>query len=115
MCSASIAPFQPQQQWAPMPNSSPPRAATERAPFNRQPYHKSHTAIGVTGHWVREAGILAPLIISEFVKAPERRWRYVRIASVATALLSEALWTSRIHRERQERGEREAREESRHR
>jgi hypothetical protein len=98
-----------------MPNSSPPRAATERAPFNRQPYHKPHTAIGATGHWVREAGILAPLIISEFVKDPEQRWRYVRIASVATALLSEALWTSRIHRERQERAAQGCPAESRNR
>ena len=95
-----------------MPNP-PPRKATEHAPFDRQPYYKPHTAIGATGHWVREAGILAPLIISELVKDPERRWRYVRMASVATALLSEALWTSRIHRERQERAAREAGEESR--
>ena len=44
-------------------------------------------------------------------KDPDKRWRYVRIPSVATALLSEALWTNRIHRERQERAEREDRQE----
>jgi hypothetical protein len=59
--------------------------------------------MGAAGHWVREAGILAPLVIGEFVKDADQRFRYIRMASVATALLSEALWTSRIHHERQER------------
>jgi hypothetical protein len=57
--------------------------------------------MGAAGHWVREAGILAPLIISEFVKDGERKWRYIRIASIATALFSEGLWTAKIHKERQ--------------
>lgn len=74
----------------------------------RQAFHHPRTTLGAAGHWVREAGILAPLVIGEFVKDADRRWRYIRMASVATALLSEALWTSRIHRERKER---EAREE----
>ena len=69
----------------------------------RQAFHHPHTSLGAAGHWVREAGILAPLVIGEFVKDADKRWRYIRMASVATALLSEALWTSRIHHERQER------------
>jgi hypothetical protein len=69
----------------------------------RQAFHHPRTSLGAAGHWVREAGILAPLVIGEFVKDADKRWRYVRMASVATALISEALWTSRIHRERQER------------
>ena len=68
----------------------------------RQPYHKPHTSLGATGHWIREAGILAPLIISEFVKDSEKRWRYIRIASVGTALLSEGLFTAKIHKEREQ-------------
>jgi len=92
-----------------MPQSSPNHAASYVAHSNnRKSFHKPHTALGATGHWVREAGILAPLVIGEFVKDADKRWRYIRMASVATALLSEALWTSRIHHERQER---EAREE----
>jgi hypothetical protein len=79
---------------------------------SRQVFHHPRTALGATAHWVREAGILAPLVIGEVVKDADRRWRYIRMASVATALLSEALWTSRIHRERKER---EAREEQRER
>ncbi|HEY1759418.1 MAG TPA: hypothetical protein VGG72_28860 [Bryobacteraceae bacterium] len=75
---------------------------------HRQPYHKPHTSLGAAGHWVREAGILAPLIISEFVKDPGKQWRYIRIASIATALLSEGMWTAKVHRERETAREREA-------
>jgi len=74
----------------------------------RQAYHKPHTSLGAAGHWIREAGILAPLIISEFVKDPGKQWRYIRIASVATALLSEGMWTAKVHREREASREREA-------
>jgi hypothetical protein len=70
-------------------------------------YHKPHTSLGATGHWIKTAGILAPLVIGEFVKDPDQRWRYIRIASVATALISEGLWTNKIHKERQHAQERE--------
>jgi hypothetical protein len=76
----------------------------QRTPYRpRQAFHHPRTSLGAAGHWVRDAGILAPLVIGELVKDVDKRWRYIRMASVATALLSEALWTSRIHRERQER------------
>lgn len=58
-------------------------------------------------HWIKTAGILAPLVIGEFVKDADKRWQYIRMASVATALISEGLYTSRIKREREECGERE--------
>ena len=73
----------------------------------RQAYHKPHSSLGATGHWIKTAGILAPLVIGEFVKDAEQRWRYIRIASVATALISEGLWTNKIHHERKEAQERE--------
>ena len=73
----------------------------------RQPYYKPHTSLGATGHWVKTAGILAPLVIGEFVKDPDQRWRFIRMASVATALVSEALWTHKIHKEREEAREHE--------
>jgi hypothetical protein len=79
----------------------------QAAPY-RQAYHKPHTSLGAAGHWVREAGILAPLIISEFVKDPGKQWRYIRIASVATALFSEGMYTAKIHAERKAEREREA-------
>jgi hypothetical protein len=63
--------------------------------------------MGATGHWVKTAGILAPLVIGEFVKDNEQKWRLIRLASVATALVSEGLYTSRIVREREAARERE--------
>jgi hypothetical protein len=78
-----------------------------QAQSDRQPYHNPRTSMGAAGHWIKTAGILAPLVIGEFVKDPEQRWRYIRIASVATALVSEGLWTNKIHNERKESQERE--------
>lgn len=56
--------------------------------------------MGAIGHWVRTAGLLAPLVIGEVIKDPDKRWRWVRIASVATTLISEGLYTTRVKRER---------------
>lgn len=69
--------------------------------------HRPHP--GVTdevGHWVRTAGILSPLIIGEFVKDPEKKWRFIRITSVAAAILSEGLHSHKAYRERE--GDRKA-------
>ena len=89
-------------------NHQSPRSVPESyAHRDRQPYHKPHTSMGAAGHWIKTAGILAPLVIGEFVKDAEQRWRYIRIASVATALISEGLWTNKIHHERKEAQERE--------
>ncbi len=90
-----------------MPHASHHTSKTLPA-FERQSFHKPHTSMGATGHWVKTAGILAPLVIGEFVHDSEKRWRYIRLASVATALVSEGLWTAKIHREREEAREREA-------
>ena len=70
------------------------------SPGERQAFHRPRTTMGSTGHWIKEAGILAPLVISEFVPDPEQKWRYIKLASLATALLSQGLWTARIHAER---------------
>jgi hypothetical protein len=53
------------------------------------------------GHWIHMAAIAAPLLIGEFVKDPDKRWRYLRLASVGTALASEAIWTHRLSKDRQ--------------
>jgi hypothetical protein len=67
----------------------------------RVAFRHSHSTLGVAGHWIRTAGILAPLLIGEFVKDHEKRWRWIRIASVATAGVSEILYTQRIEKERE--------------
>ena len=73
-----------------MPQPSP-HAEYRNTHSNGQAFHKPHTSMGAAGHWVKTAGILAPLIIGEFVKDAEKRWRWIRISSVATALVSEAM------------------------
>ena len=88
-----------------MPQASQYRAMTGASQMPRQAFHNPHTSYGV-GHWVKTAGILAPLVIGELVKDPDQRWRFIRIAAVATALLSEGMYTHHIRKERQEARER---------
>jgi|SRR5579864_1936193 len=68
--------------------------------FVRQTHHAPPSEIG---HWVRTAGILSPLVIGELVKDPEKKWRFIRVTSVAVALISEGLHVHRLNRERRER------------
>jgi hypothetical protein len=73
----------------------------------RQPFHHPKTSLGIAGHWVHLAGVLSPLVIGEVVKDPDKRWRAIRLASVGTALLTEALWTHRLMKKKEEREEHE--------
>jgi len=63
-------------------------------------FRKPQTKLCGTRHWLRLLGALAPLIIGELVHEPEKRWRYIRIASVAMAVISEATWAQKIKKER---------------
>jgi hypothetical protein len=83
------------------PQSWKHRVADSASLHGDQGFHRAHTSLGATGHWIKTAGILAPLVIGEFVKDNEQRWRYIRLASVATALLSEGLYASRVRHERE--------------
>jgi hypothetical protein len=67
---------QPSKRFTEQPNPLPAR----------QPYHNPHTSLGATGHWIRTAGMLAPLLIGELIEDPNKKWRWIRIASVSTAL-----------------------------
>ena len=80
-----------------------PQHGIEARPQEQYPRSPSHTPPSELGHWVRTAGILSPLIIGEIVKDPEKKWRFIRITSVAVALISEGLHAHRIQRERRER------------
>jgi hypothetical protein len=66
----------------------------------RQAFQRPRTSLGSAAHWIREAGILAPLAISEFVEDPGEKWRYIKMASLITALFSQGMWTAKIHAER---------------
>ena len=72
----------------------------------RRSFQKPHISLGSVGHWVRLAGILSPLIIGEFIKDPTKKWRAIRIATVATALLTEGMWTHKVGKEREAAKER---------
>lgn len=67
----------------------------------RQAFHHAHSSMGAVGHWIRTAGLLTPLVIGELVEDPKKRWRWVRLASVATTLVSEGLYANRVRRERE--------------
>ena len=92
-----------------MPPPVSPHLETLIAQSGRQAFHNPHTSVGSAGHWIKTVGILSPLLIGEMIKDPEQRWRWIRISAVATALLSQALWTNRIHKEREERAGRPSR------
>ncbi len=62
------------------------------------------------GRWTRTLGALAPLIIGEVVKDQEKRWRFIRIASVALAVLNEGTYAYRVKQERHERHANERRQ-----
>ena len=85
---------------------SPPAQIQQDYPdIHRQGFRNPHTSLGAAGHWIRMAGIMAPLVIGEIVKDADKRWRWIRISSVATALVSEGLYAQRIQSERKNRAQ----------
>lgn len=78
-----------QRQYQPPESQQPERS--------RQEFHHSNVAMGVA-HVVKMAGTLSPLLILEFVKDPTRAHRWIRIAAVATAGLTEMCWATRARR-----------------
>jgi hypothetical protein len=82
-----------------MRSEQPEPAKWQEREHHRRAHHRQASAAGGIGHWVRTAGILAPLIISEFVKDPDRKWRFIRITSVAAAILSDGLHSHKAHRD----------------
>ncbi len=86
-----------------------PQPEPRERPEPRREFHHAQSSMGavaVIGQVVKTAGILAPLVIGEFVKDPDQRWRLIRMSSVATALVSQGLFTQRIQQERKDRDER---------
>ncbi len=83
-------------------NPSPPLGGDFEGRSSRQQFHNPHTSMGAAGHWIHMAGLFAPLVIGEIVKDADKRWRYVRLASVGTALAYEAMYTIREQKRRDE-------------
>jgi len=72
----------------------------------KKAYRHASTSLGfagVAGHLVRTGGILAPLIIGEFVKDPDTKWKAIRLSAIAAAIISEALYASHYAKGKQAR------------
>jgi hypothetical protein len=83
------------------PQAYTPGTAYPEAPYTRQQFHHPRTSLGAAGHWIHLAAVVAPLVIGEAIKDPDKRWRALRMVSVGAAVASEALWTHRLSKERQ--------------
>ena len=81
-----------------MPQSFQEREVSRAAQSDREPRYRSPAG---SGHWVRTIGVLVPLVIGEVVKDPDQRWRFIRISSVAMALISEAMYAHKVQKERE--------------
>jgi hypothetical protein len=82
-------------------HQQPEHAKWQEKEHHRRTHRRPAAVEGEIGHWVRTAGILAPLIIGEFVKDPDRKWRFIRITSVAAAILSEGLHSHKTYKDRE--------------
>jgi hypothetical protein len=73
----------------------------------RQAFHRAHASVGAAGnpaaHILRLGGLLAPLVVGELVKDPDKRWRWIRICSLVGAAVSEILWARREQQRRDNR------------
>jgi hypothetical protein len=83
-----------------LPPQHQPQENRQSQQAERQEFRNSHVTLGVATHLIKTAGALSPLIILEFVKEPTRAHRWIKIASIASAGINEALWASRIGRSR---------------
>lgn len=80
----------------------PTSSMSPEAIVGRQQFRHPKTSMGAAGHWIHMAGLFAPVVIGEVIKDADKRWRYVRLASVGTALAYEALYTIREQKRREE-------------
>jgi hypothetical protein len=77
-------------------------------PIDRQCFHRAHSSVGAIGpspllHLTRIGTALAPLVVLEVFKDPQKQYRWIRICSLTGAAVSEGVWALREHRRREER------------
>ncbi len=73
---------------------------------NRQAFRRARITSSPYAHMLTTAMQLSPLLMAEFVKDAEKRWRYNRILILTGTLASQGLWAAKVHRERRECEER---------
>src|ERR1017187_7898232 len=98
------------------PHAAQPRPYDASYPDmpDRQCFQRADTSVGAAGgyplgHLMRLGGTLAPLVIGELVKDPDKRWRWIRLCSLLLAGVSEIAWAQREHQRREERNSHRAR------
>jgi hypothetical protein len=77
------------------------RTSYPDVPYGGQQFRHPRTSYGVAGHWLHLLAVLSPLVIGEVIKDPDKKWRAIRLASVGTALASEALWAHRVMKQKE--------------
>jgi hypothetical protein len=92
------------QSLAARPNNIP----YPETPFPRQSFQRAHASVGAVGpspllHLTRIGSALAPLVVLEVFKDPQKQYRWIRICSLVGAAVSETLWALREQRRREER------------
>lgn len=80
----------------------------------RRSFHRPNTSLGAPGHLLHVAMVAAPLIITNMIEDPQKKWKALAMVPVIGGLASELLWTVKISQERHHDKEaREALEECR--
>ena len=70
----------------------------------RRVAHHHHHAPSPVAHYTRTLGALIPLVITELIPEDHvKQIRFIRIASVALAVLNEGSYAYRVNQERRER------------
>jgi hypothetical protein len=89
---------------------SQPYGQTDICPMpERQCFRQSEASLGAINssyplaHLARMGGLLAPLVIGELIKDPDKKWRWIRIASLVSAGVTELMWAQREQQRREQR------------
>jgi len=73
----------------------------------RRSFQRPHTSLGAPGHLLHVAMVAAPLIITNLIEDPQKKWKALALVPVIGGLASELMWTARIAQ--QKHNEKEAR------
>lgn len=80
----------------------------------RRSFQRPNTSFGAPGHLLHVAMVAAPIIITNMIEDPQKKWKALAMVPVIGGLASELMWTLKIEQERHKDKEaREALEECR--
>ncbi len=80
----------------------------------RRSFHRPSTSLGAPGHLLHVAMVAAPLVITNMIEDPQKKWKALAMVPVIGGLASELLWTVKLAEQRHKDQEaREALEECR--